>query len=101
MPSLRNVAQRKVLFHNGHFKSLKDAVTFYVQRDTHPERWYPLNTDGTVRKFDDLPSQYHANVNTTEAPYDRKPGDAPALTDAEIDDLIAFLRTLDDGYASR
>ena len=101
VPSLRNVAQRKVLFHNGHFKSLKDAVTFYVQRDTHPERWYPLNTDGTVRKFDDLPSQYHANVNTTEAPYDRKPGDAPALTDAEIDDLIAFLRTLDDGYASR
>lgn len=101
VPSLRNVAQRKVLFHNGHFKSLKDALTFYVQRDTHPEKWYPLNADGIVRKFDDLPPQYHANVNTTEAPYDRKPGDAPALTDAEIDDLIAFLRTLDDGYALR
>jgi cytochrome c peroxidase len=37
-------------------------------------------------------------VNTTEAPYDRRPGDPPALTDAEIEDVIAFLRTLDDGF---
>jgi len=25
-------------------------------------------------------------------------GDAPALRDAEIDDVIAFLKTLSDGY---
>jgi cytochrome c peroxidase len=98
VPSLRNVALRKGFFHNGRFKTLKDTLTFYVQRDTNPEKFYPLNADGTVRKFDDLPLPYQANVNTSEAPYNRKPGDAPALSDAEIDDLIAFLRTLNDGY---
>lgn len=98
VPSLRNVATRQVFFHNGRFKSLKDALTFYVQRDTNPEKWYPLNPDGTVRKFDDLPPQYQANVNTSEAPYNRQVGDAPALTDAEVDDVIAFLKTLTDGY---
>ena len=98
VPSLRNVALRKVYFHNGRFTTLKDVVTFYVQRDTNPEKWYPLNTDGSVDKFDDLPAAYRANVNTTEVPYNRQPGDAPALTDAEVDDVVAFLRTLSDGY---
>jgi cytochrome c peroxidase len=37
-------------------------------------------------------------VNTSEVPYDRAPGDSPALTPAEIDDVVAFLATLDDGY---
>ena len=98
VPSLRNVALRKVFFHNGRFKTLKDTLTFYVQRDTHPEKWYPLNPDSSVNKFDDLPTQYHGNVNTTEVPYNRQPGDAPALSDSEIDDVIAFLQTLSDGY---
>lgn len=99
VPSLRNVARRHVYFHNGRFTTLKDAVTFYVQRDTNPEKWYALNGDGTVRKFDDLPEAYHANVNTTEVPYNRRLGDAPAMSDAEVDDVIAFLQTLSDGYA--
>ncbi|GAC1605720.1 MAG: cytochrome c peroxidase [Ramlibacter sp.] len=98
VPTLRNVALRQALFHNGRFKSLKDALTFYVQRDTDPQKWYPRNADGSIRKFDDLPPQWHSNVNTTEVPYDRKPGDAPALDDSDIDDLIAFLRTLTDGW---
>ncbi|HET7526021.1 MAG TPA: cytochrome c peroxidase [Burkholderiaceae bacterium] len=99
VPSLRNVALRQAYFHNGYFKTLKSALTFYVQRDTHPEKWYPLKSDGSVDKFDDLPDAYKANVNTTEAPYNRQLGDVPALSDAEIDDVIAFLRTLSDGYA--
>jgi cytochrome c peroxidase len=51
-----------------------------------------------MRKFDDLPPALQGNVNTSEAPYDRQRGDVPALSDAEIDDVIAFLRTLTDGY---
>ncbi|HVY08030.1 MAG TPA: cytochrome c peroxidase [Burkholderiales bacterium] len=97
VPSLRNVALRKAFFHNGKFTTLKDALTFYVQRDTNPEKFYPL-VGGVPQKFDDLPPQYHANVNTTEVPYNRSLGDAPALTDAEIDDVIVFLGTLTDGY---
>jgi cytochrome c peroxidase len=99
VPSLRNVARRKVLFHNGAFKSLKTALTFYVQRDTNPGKWFPLKPDGSVDKFNDLPEPYKTNVNTTEVPYNRQLGDAPALSDAEIDDVIVFLQTLTDGYA--
>ena len=98
VPSLRNVALREAFFHNGRFKTLKEALTFYVQRDMNPEKWYPRGADGEVRKFDDLPAVFVRNVNVSEAPYNRRPGEAPALSDAEIDDVIAFLKTLNDGY---
>ena len=98
VPTLRNIAITAPYFHNGRFDDLKDVVRFYVRRDTNPEEWYPRAADGSIAKFDDLPPQYRNNVNQTEVPYNRKPGDAPALTDAEIDDLVAFLQTLTDGY---
>jgi cytochrome c peroxidase len=71
----------------------------YVSRDTHPEKWYPT-VKGKVQKFDDLPAAYHRNVNVDEVPYNRKRGDKPALSEQEIDDVLAFLRTLDDGYSA-
>jgi cytochrome c peroxidase len=98
VPTLRNVATRKVFFHNGRFKSLRDALGFYVRRDTNPEEWYPVGADGTVQKFNDLPPAYRGNVNTTEVPYNRQPGMAPALSAEEIEDVIQFLGTLTDGY---
>jgi cytochrome c peroxidase len=98
VPTLRNVATRKVFFHNGVFNNLRDVVRFYVRRDTNPEEWYPVAADGTIDKFNDLPQQYRKNVNTTEGPYNRQPGMAPALSDAEIDDVVRFLGTLTDGY---
>lgn len=96
VPTLRNVATRKVFFHNGAFSRLEDAIGFYVRRDTNPEQWYPLAADGSVLKFNDVPPPYRANVNQVEAPYNRHPGMAPALNAAEIDDLIKFLGTLND-----
>ena len=98
VPTLRNVATTAPYFHNGRFKTLKEVVGFYVRRDTNPEEWFPLNADGSVNKFDDLPSEYVANVNTSEAPYNRTPSDAPALTLDEVDLLVEFLNTLTDGY---
>ena len=98
VPTLRNVATRKVFFHNGRFQSLRDALRFYVRRDTNPEAFYPTAADGSVDKFDDLPPALRGNVNTTEVPYERKPGDAPRLSETELDDLEAFLNTLTDGY---
>jgi cytochrome c peroxidase len=98
VPTLRNVALRQAFFHNGRFKTLKDALTFYVQRDTNPEKFYPLDGNGALAKFNDLPPEFRANVNTNEVPYNRSLGDEPALSDAEIDDVIAFLKTLSDGY---
>ena len=96
-PTLRNVALRQTFFHNGAAHSLHDAVRFYVERETRPERWYPRKADGSIDKYDDLPETATANVNM-DPPFDRKAGDAPALTPAEIDDVVAFLGTLTDGY---
>jgi cytochrome c peroxidase len=96
-PTLRNVALRKVFFHNGGTHSLRDAVRFYVERETHPERWYPRKADGGIDKYDDLPAAAKANINS-DPPFDRKAGDAAALTPTEIDDVVAFLQTLTDGY---
>ena len=92
-PSLRNVAQRGVYFHNGVYTTLEDAVRFYALRDVAPQRIY-----GQGHRFDDLPQPYQANLNQ-DGPFGGKPGDKPLLTESEIADVVAFLKTLDDGYA--
>lgn len=96
-PSLRNVATRKVFFHNGVMHSLRDAVAFYATRDTDPGRWYPRGRNGQVRKYDDLPARYQGNIDN-DPPFGGKPGDAPRLTDQDVSDIVAFLATLTDGY---
>jgi len=98
VPTLRNVALTAPYMHNGYFESLHDVVEFYVTRDTNPERWYP-RVHGRVQKFNDLPAEYQANVNTSEVPYDRKRGESPHLSPREIDQVVQFLETLTDGYA--
>jgi cytochrome c peroxidase len=94
-PTLRNVARRQFFFHNGRFTTLQDVMHFYVERDTNARHWYPM-VAGKPRKFDDMPARYRVNVNTSDAPLNRNPGDKPALNDAEIGKLIAFLTTLND-----
>jgi cytochrome c peroxidase len=55
-----------------------------------------LDAHGRVRKFDDLPVKYRANVNTADAPLNRGLGERPALDEHEIADLVAFLQALSD-----
>ena len=99
-PSLRNVATRCVFFHNGVFHRLEDVVRFYAERDTQPQKWYARAANGVARKFDDLPPQYHGNVDN-QAPFGRHMGDSPALNEADIKNIVSFLNTLTDGYDSR
>jgi cytochrome c peroxidase len=94
VPSLRNVAVRRTFFHNGAFHKLEDVLAFYVQRDTNPGKWYP-KVGGRIDAYDDLPAAYRKNVNV-EPPFGGKVGDPPALSNAEIADVIAFLKTLTD-----
>jgi cytochrome c peroxidase len=96
-PSLRNVAKRPVYLHNGVFDSLSDVVRFYAERDTRPQKWFPRAPDGSTLKFNDLPERYRANLDS-QAPFDRHAGDAPALSDADIANIVTFLRTLNDGF---
>jgi cytochrome c peroxidase len=119
-PTLRNVATRRALFHNGVIHSLEQAVRFYNTRDTRPELWYPtvggrpkakpdpgfpryglITTQyvgGTVQKFDDVPPGHRENLDK-QLPLDgRAAGSEPPMTDQEVRDLVCFLQTLTDDY---
>ena len=91
MPSLRNVGERQVFMHNGVFNNLRDVISFYATRDNNPKRWY-----GPAGVPNDLPLAYQANIVRDRAPFNRPAGSGPALTEKEIDDVLAFLKTLSD-----
>jgi cytochrome c peroxidase len=90
-PSLRNTATRTAYFHNGAFQTLDQVVVFYAFRDTRPELAYRGQPSS-------LPKAYSANLDTTDAPFGRRRGQ-PAMTEQDMRDIVAFLRTLTDGFA--
>ncbi|MGH7616239.1 MAG: cytochrome-c peroxidase [Gemmatimonadaceae bacterium] len=85
-PSLRNVATRVAFFHNGVYSTLEQVLAFYDFRATRPERIYSARSP--------LDS---ANLDTVDAPFNRRRGDVPPMTEQEMRDIIAFLKTLSDG----
>jgi len=89
-PTLRNVATRHVFFHNGVFTSLQQVMDFYAFRDVAPEKVY------RGAKYDDIPERYRANIDVADPPFNRQPGQLPAMTDLDSADIIAFLQTLTD-----
>ncbi len=93
MPTLRNVAERPAFMHNGFFKDLREVMAFYATRNSDPQRWY-----GPSGVANDLPARYLGNIEAAKAPFNRRPGQGPAFSAAEGDDLVAFLRTLSDGF---
>jgi cytochrome c peroxidase len=97
VPTLRNVALKNRFFHNGEVKWLRDAVRFYAERETNPERWYPKNPDGSIAIYNDMPPQYRGNINRGP-PFGKKPGGVSRLSEGDVDDIVAFLNTLTDGY---
>jgi cytochrome c peroxidase len=84
VPTLRNVDKRpgkgniKAYMHNGVFKSLKEVVHFYNTRDIG--KWPPPEVAETVN---------HEELGNL------------GLTDAEENAIVAFLKTLSDGYVPR
>ena len=100
-PTLRNVDRRRVFFHNGVYRTLKQVLDFYILRAVAPQKIYPRGANGVLAIDNDLPTAYRANIDTADAPFDRRVGESPPLSDRDIDDIIAFLHTLDDGYSSR
>ncbi len=62
-----------------------------------PQKWYPRGPDGSISKFDDLPAAYRRNVEfpATLRPARRR---SASLSDADIQDIVAFLNTLTDGF---
>ncbi len=99
-PTLRNAARRHVFFHNGVYYNLQQVLDFYDFSVAQPQRIYPRGADGKVLLFNDLPKQYWTNIDRSDPPFDRQTGQAPVLNHDEEQDIIAFLKTLDDGYAA-
>ena len=98
VPTLRNVDKRpgpgfvKAYGHNGYFKSLKGIVNFYNTRDVKPSCPDPFTTEADAMKQGCWPvPEVAVNVNTDEL------GDL-GLTPEEEDAIVAFLKTLSDGY---
>ncbi|EIC31594.1 MULTISPECIES: cytochrome-c peroxidase [Methylomicrobium] len=90
--TLRNVAVTAPYTHNGYFKTLRGVVEFYSTRDLKPRCRNPLTTEAKARAQKCWPAaEVIANVNHGELGSLR-------LTPREIGDLVAFLKTLTDGY---
>lgn len=81
VPTLRNVAVTAPYMHNGVFSDLKTAVEFYNSRDIDA-RWAAMGA-----------TDYPDTVNKTEL------GNLKLNAD-EIDAIVAFLKTLTDGYTA-
>jgi cytochrome c peroxidase len=75
VPSLRNVELTPPYMHNGRLKTLFEVVAFYNTRDVGP--W--------------APPEIPEGVNKEEL------GDL-GLTNSEMEDIVAFMLTLTDGY---
>jgi len=100
VPTVRNVdkwdpilgPQVKAYAHNGYFKTLKQIVHFYNTRDAKPPclSAFTLVEDAIAQGCWPVP-EVPVNVNTTEL------GNLH-LTDAQEDAIVAFMKTLSDGF---
>lgn len=98
VPTLRNIDRRpnpglvKAFGHNGYFKSLQGIVHFYNTRDVKPACPDPFTTEADALAMGCWPEAEVANnVNTTEL------GDLK-LTDDQEGAIVAFVKTLSDGF---
>jgi cytochrome c peroxidase len=97
VPTLRNVDLRpdsafvKAYGHNGYFKTLEGIVHFYNTRDVKPECPGAYTEAQALAANCWPPPEVEENVNTDEL------GDL-GLTPEEEAAIVAFLKTLSDGY---
>ena len=93
-PTLRNVDKRprpdfvKAYMHNGYLKSLKEVVHFYNTRDALPR----CQAGDPGEKLTCWPAPEHAETMNR-----RQLGNL-GLTSQQEDQIVAFLKTLTDGY---
>jgi cytochrome c peroxidase len=96
VPTLRNVDRRprpdfvRAYMHNGYLKSLKEVVHFYNTRDTLPA----CNPGSSGEKVSCWPEpEYRQTMN-------RKQLGNLGLSDTQEDQIVAFMKTLTDGFVS-
>jgi cytochrome c peroxidase len=92
VPTLRNIAITGPYTHNGYFRTLEGLTAFYNDRDVRQQCGSNLvgEADALRRKCWPAP-EVEANINEDEL------GDLK-LSQGEIEDIVAFMKTLTDGW---
>jgi len=92
VPTLRNIELTAPYMHNGYFKTLRGTVVFYNDRDKKPLCSKNRVSEEAALKQKCWPApEVITNVNHDEL------GDL-GLGEREIDDIVAFMKTLTDGW---
>ncbi len=91
-PTLRNIALTAPYMHNGYFGSLRGVVDFYNSRDARPRCAAELlDEEEAIRRGCWPRPELTRNVNGDEV-------GRLGLSPQEVDDIVAFLNTLTDGW---
>lgn len=92
VPTLRNIAVTGPYMHNGYFKTLEGVTAFYNDRDVRPQCGSNMVNEADALKQKCWPApEVITNVNSDEL------GNLK-LTQREVDDIVAFMKTLTDGW---
>ena len=83
IPSLRNVAITPPYEHNGYFQTLREVVMFNNTRDVPGADW----------PAPEVPQNVHRHMPPMPGTFGQL-----GLTDLQVDQIVAFLQTLTDGY---
>jgi cytochrome c peroxidase len=92
VPTLRNISKSAPYMHNGYFANLRDVVEFYNTRDTKAVCTQKNISVENAKKLNCWPA-----AETPETMNKEELGNL-RLTEQEVDDIVVFLKTLDDGY---
>jgi len=91
VPTLRNIARTAPYMHNGYFKTLRGVVAFYNDRDVRPVCKGAATESEALKRGCWPGPEVKRNVNRDEL-------GRLNLTEQEVDDITAFMETLNDGY---
>jgi len=95
VPTLRNVAITSPYIHNGYFKELRNVVEFYNTRKVKRRC-----ADSFANETKSLAQKCWAEPEATQNVNFGEMGNL-RLNQRDIDDLVAFLNTLTDGYGEK
>lgn len=93
VPTLRNIAVTAPYMHNGYFTDLRSVVQFYNDRDLRPRCADPVWTRAADAQGQNCwpGPEVQETVNHAELGH-------LGLAVEEVDDIVAFLQTLTDGW---
>jgi cytochrome c peroxidase len=77
--------------HNGYFKTLRGVTAFYNDRDARPACGGDVGEAEALKRGCWPAPEVAAKVNAEEL-------GRLGLSDQEVDDIVAFMETLSDGY---